>query len=254
MPDEQKNVLVTGSSRGIGKAIALRLAASGWKVAIHYANAVAEAEAVSDLLGSSSLGIFQADLLNQSSANELWSEVTAKCHIHALVNNAGIYEPISILGASDSDFAKNARDTFNLNLFSPLTLMLLASQYFNSKPPVNDCRGIILNVASRVGFRGEPNASNYAASKAALINYTRSLAVELAPAKIRLHSIAPGWVETAMAREGMDERLPEIVGAIPLGRVASPEDCANVAAFLMSTEAAYLSGVVIDINGASYFH
>ena len=112
----------------------------------------------------------------------------------------------------------------------------------------------MLNVASRVGFRGEGGAALYAASKAALINLTRSLAVELAPKNIQLFAIAPGWVETAMARDGMDNRLAEILSSIPLNRMAKPEDCAAAAAFLLSDEAAYLSGIAIDINGASYFH
>jgi 3-oxoacyl-[acyl-carrier protein] reductase len=87
-----------------------------------------------------------------------------------------------------------------------------------------------------------------------LINLTRSLAVELAPKNIGLFGIAPGWVDTAMARDGMGHREGEILASIPLGRMASPEDCAASAAFLLSEEAAYLSGVIIDINGASYFH
>ncbi len=109
-------------------------------------------------------------------------------------------------------------------------------------------------MASRVGFKSEPGASLYAASKAALINLTRSLAAELAPKNIGTFGIAPGWVDTAMARDGMDDRLASIVATIPLGRMATPEDCAAAAAFLLSDEAAYLSGHVIDINGASYFH
>jgi 3-oxoacyl-[acyl-carrier protein] reductase len=114
--------------------------------------------------------------------------------------------------------------------------------------------GKILNVASRVGFRGEANASMYAASKAAIINLTRSLAVEYANTGIELFGIAPGWVATSMSRDGMEDRLPEILSTIPMGRMASPEDCAVTASFLLSQKASYLSGVVIDINGASYFH
>jgi len=114
--------------------------------------------------------------------------------------------------------------------------------------------GKVLNVTSRVGFRGEGGAALYAASKAALINVTRSLAVELAPKKISLFGIAPGWVDTAMAREGMNEKLGTILEGIPLNRMATPEDCAATAAFLLSDAADYLSGVIIDINGASYFH
>ena len=112
----------------------------------------------------------------------------------------------------------------------------------------------MLNVASRVGFKGEAGAALYAASKAALISLTRSLAVELAPKNIQLFGIAPGWVDTAMTRHGMDDRLSTILDTIPLGRMGTPEDCGATANFLLSEEAAYLSGVVSDINGASYFH
>jgi NAD(P)-dependent dehydrogenase (short-subunit alcohol dehydrogenase family) len=114
--------------------------------------------------------------------------------------------------------------------------------------------GKVLNVASRVGFRGEANASFYAASKAALINLTRSLAVEYASKGIEFFGLAPGWVVTSMARDGMDDRLRDILASIPMGRMGSPADCAATASFLLSDAACYLSGVVIDINGASYFH
>ena len=105
-----------------------------------------------------------------------------------------------------------------------------------------------------MGFRGESGAALYAASKAALINLTRSLAIELAPKDVQLYGIAPGWVDTAMARAGMQERLPTILKDIPVGRMATPEDCAATISFLLSKQAEYLTGVVIDINGASYFH
>ncbi len=136
-----------------------------------------------------------------------------------------------------------------MNFETPLRLTRGVAKHFESQGG-----GKILNVASRVGFRGESGASLYSASKAALINLTRALAVELAPKNIGLFGIAPGWVDTAMARDGMDDRLPTILAGIPLGRMASPEDCAHASAFLLSEGAAYLSGVVIDINGASYFH
>ena len=109
-------------------------------------------------------------------------------------------------------------------------------------------------VASRVGFKGEAGAAHYAASKAAMISLVRSLSVELAPKSIGVFGIAPGWVDTSMVRPGMAEREPEILESIPLGRMATPEDCAAAIAFLLRDEAAYLSGEVIDINGASYFH
>ncbi|MES1227358.1 MAG: SDR family oxidoreductase, partial [Armatimonadota bacterium] len=112
--------------------------------------------------------------------------------------------------------------------------------------------GKVVNVASRVGHRGEAGAAGYSASKAALINLTRALAVEHAKLNIQHFAIAPGWVDTSMAREGMGERLADILATIPLGRMASPADCAGAVAYLLRDEAAYLSGNVLDINGASY--
>jgi len=169
--------------------------------------------------------------------------------LHAVVNNAGVYMPIDFMTAGDAAFAANMSRTFAVNLESPVAVMRAACRHF-----VKHGGGKVLNVCSRVGFKGEGGAALYAASKAALINLTRSLAVELAPKNVHLYGIAPGWVETAMARDGMETRLDEILSGIPLARMASPEDCAAAASFLLSDGADYLSGVVIDINGASYFH
>lgn len=248
-PTTVKRVLVTGASRGIGRAISKRLAQDGWQIAIHYTEAKGEAESLAKELGEMASGIYQGDFKDFNNADKVFHEVVADGELHALVNNAGIYRPLSFLTSSDEEFSKNVGETFTVNLASPLRLMRLASQYFAPRGG-----GKILNVASRVGFKAEAGASPYAASKAALINFTRSLAAELAPANIRLYGIAPGWVETAMAREGMETKLDEILSTIPLKRMASPEDCASAAAFLLSDESDYLSGVVIDINGASYFH
>lgn len=244
-----RRVLVTGSSRGIGRAIALKLARKGWNVALHYAADEDEAENTKRALGQRALGMYQADLAKPAEAAKLFKRALADGPIHALVNNAGVYMPIDFASAGDAAFAANFHRTFAINFESPLMLTREAVKEFSIQGG-----GRILNVASRVGFRGEGGAALYAASKAALINLTRSLAVELAPKNIQVFAIAPGWVETAMAREGMEERLEEIVGGIPLGRVAKPEDCAAASSFLLSDDAAYLSGVTIDINGASYFH
>ncbi|MEA2554343.1 MAG: 3-oxoacyl-[acyl-carrier protein] reductase [Fimbriimonadaceae bacterium] len=244
-----KRVLVTGSSRGIGRAIALRLANEGWSVALHYVADSKDAHDVQRVLGKRCSGIYQADLSQPATAGKLFQEAAKDGQIHALVNNAGVYLPVDFLGSGDAAFNANWHRTFAVNFESPVMLTRAACKHFASHGG-----GKVLNVASRVGFRGESGAALYAASKAALINLTRSLAVELAPKNISLFGIAPGWVATAMARAGMKEREEEILAGIPVGRMATPEDCAATAAFLLSEDAAYLSGVVIDINGASYFH
>jgi 3-oxoacyl-[acyl-carrier protein] reductase len=239
-----KRVLVTGASRGIGRGIALELGRRGWSVAVHYCSHQDEAETVSLALGSAASGIYQADLSDPQSAAQLWKDAWERDEIHALVNNAGLYVS---QGIDDAGFEEAYSRVFAINFESPLRLTREAIKSFRGG-------GKVLNVASRVGFRGEPGAALYAASKSALINLTRSLAVELAPRGIGMFGIAPGWVDTAMARDGMDDRLQAILSTIPLGRMASVQDCASAAAYLLSDEAAYLSGQVIDINGASYFH
>ncbi len=244
----EKRVLVTGSSRGIGRAIAYRLANDGWSVALHYSTEKAEAEKVKKSLGKRCSGLYHADLGEPVNATKLFAEAVKDGPVHALVNNAGVYMPLDFFGSGDAAFAANLNRTFAINFESPLALIRAAAKHFGKSG------GKIVNVASRVGFKGEGGATLYAASKAALINLTRSLAVELAPRNIGLFGIAPGWVETAMARDGMEERKKEILSTIPLGRIATPEDCAAATAFLLSDDASYLSGIVIDINGASYFH
>lgn len=244
----RKRVLVTGSSRGIGRSIALRLAEDGWDVALHYTTHENDAREVEGLLGDAASGVYRADLSDPSTAAGLFAHATADGELHALVNNAGVYTQQPFL-ADEEEFSEVFRRTMAINLESPMRLCRAAGAYFKERDG-----GKVLNVASRVGFRGEPNAAIYAASKAGLINLTRSLAVEWAPLGIGVFGIAPGWVNTAMARDGMEARLPEILSTLPLGRMASPEDCAATASFLLSDAAAYLSGVTIDINGASYFH
>ncbi len=245
----EKRVLVTGSSRGIGRAIALKLADEGWSVAIHYSGAEKEAKKTEKDLGRAAAGIYRHDLADPKHASKLWDMALEDGTLHALVNNAGVYMPLDFASSGEAAFQANWHRTFAVNFESPTELMRAACKTFGKQKG-----GRVLNVASRVGFKGEGGASLYAASKAALISLTRSLAVELAPKNILLFGIAPGWVDTAMARDGMDDRLTSILETIPLGRMASPEDCAATAAFLLSDSAAYLSGVTIDINGASYFH
>lgn len=239
--------LVTGSSKGIGRAIAARLAKDGWQVIVHYAHDEAAAAETARALGANCAGVLRANLEDVEHADELVEQAAALGDLCALVNNAGIYGPLDFLGSSATEFRDAFARTFRINFESPLQLIRAACQRFASSGG-----GKVLNVASRVGHRGEAGASAYSSSKAALINLTRALAVEHAGINIQHFGIAPGWVETALARQGMGDRLPKILSEIPVGRMASPEDCAAVAAFLLSDEAAYLTGVVIDVNGASY--
>jgi 3-oxoacyl-[acyl-carrier protein] reductase len=219
----------------------------GFQVVLHFTKTKPEAEALQRELGQACLGIVQADLMSAKETERLWFEATAYGTISVLVNNAGIYEQVPFWSAEN--FEENRRKMFRVNFEAPCELMRLAIAEFELHKG-----GKVLNVASRVGFRGEAGASMYAASKAALINVTRSLAVEYAGTNVQFFGIAPGWVDTSMARDGMEDRLPQILESIPAGRMASPADCAQTASFLLSEGSEYLSGSVIDINGASYFH
>ncbi len=243
----QKRVLVTGSSKGIGRAIALKLAEEGWEIALHYGTARSEAEMTAKQLGKKCAGVYKSVFQDPANADKLMDAVLKDGPLHAVVNNAGIYTKLDFVASTATEFESTVAMTFAVNLFSPMRIVKRSCQHFMQKGG-----GKVLNIASRVGHRGEAGAVPYSTSKAALLNLTRALAVEHAKCNIQHFAIAPGWVETAMAREGMETRLPEILRDIPLGRMAKPEDCAHAAAFLLSEGASYLSGIVIDVNGASY--
>jgi 3-oxoacyl-[acyl-carrier protein] reductase len=239
-------VLVTGSSRGIGRSIALRLAEDGWRPLIYFHK---QSDAAAEVARQSG-GLVAPkgfDLSESNACLELWEWASSQGQVDALVNNSGVYQPLDFADADDDRFADNFRGQFESNFGSAVRM---SRRFIQAAQPGSR----ILNVASRVGFKGEAGASAYAASKAALISLTRSLAVELACRGIGVFGIAPGWVETAMTREGMQERRAEIEASIPLSRVATPDDCAAAAAFLLRDESQYLSGHIIDVNGASYFH
>ncbi len=248
MPEARKLVLVTGSSRGIGRAIAARLAEDGWTPILH----ASRPESLSDEARreTRAAGEIVADLADPMQALHMMREVAAFGPLAAVVNNAGVYRRFDYDTPDDDAFADGWSETMAVNLVSPSLIMREAAKLF----ALQGGGGKILNVASRAGLRGEAGAAAYAASKAGLIALTRSLAVELAPKGVGVFGLAPGWVQTAMSRDGMEERQEEILAGIPLGRMASPEDCASAARWLLSDEAAYLSGVTLDVNGASYFH
>jgi 3-oxoacyl-[acyl-carrier protein] reductase len=235
-------VLVTGGSRGIGRATCIRLAEDGWTPLVHYHQKAEKAHEVAKLTNGEAPP-FGADLRNNADIDQLWEWANQP---DALVNNAGIYIKQPFDTPDDDAFEQAWNDSLAANFASAVRLSRRFVQM--GKP------GKVVMVASRVGFKGEAGAAHYAASKAAMISLVRSLSVELAPRNIGVFGIAPGWVDTSMVREGMDERKKEILAGIPLGRMATPEDCAAAIAFLLREEAAYLSGEVIDINGASYFH
>lgn len=244
-----KNAIITGSSRGIGRAIAVAFAAAGAQVCVHYCNEAGEADKTLAMLSGGGHALVQANIGNPADCQRLFDEaLVAFDKIDILVNNAGIYENLPIAGASYKEWQDRWNTMLSTNLLGSANLSFLCGRHF-----LSNNGGKIINVASRSAFRGEPSAAHYAASKAGQVMLTRSLARELGPRGIQAYAIAPGWVETAMTRTDL-EGDAGIVAEIPVGRVASVEDVANVALFLASDKANYLNGVTIDVNGGSYFH
>jgi 3-oxoacyl-[acyl-carrier protein] reductase len=244
-------ILITGASRGIGRAIAVALADTGATIGIHYhTNREAAEETFSALLTSNEHFLLHGDVGDPGVCQNLIEQCLQKAgRLDALVNNAGIYTPLPFSEPDYEHWQLEWQRMFQTNFFSAVNMSYWAVQAMRVQGS-----GKILYISSRSGFRGEASYSHYAASKAAMINLTRSMAVELARESIQVFCIAPGWVDTDMSAEGLRAYGEQIRAGIPLERVAMPEDVAHVARFLLSDEASYLSGITVDVNGASYFH
>ncbi len=249
---DQKTALVTGASRGIGRAIALHLAAAGLRVALHYnANLPAAEETRRQMPGAGHL-LLSADLADPDAAEQLAADAQAAHggRVDVLVHNAGLYEATPLL--DDNDFAAwraAMHRQMQVNFWAGADLA-----YHLAPPMASAGWGRIIQISSRAGLRGEARHAGYAASKAAQISFVRSLAAELGPSGIGCFGVAPGWTETDMAADALATRGEQIRAEIPLGRVATPEDVASLVAFLVTPAADYLSGNTIDVNGASYLH
>ena len=243
------HALVTGSSRGIGRAIAQQLAARGVRVALHYQRNRAAAEARLALLPGEGHALFAADLLDATAPAQLWAEVTAAFgRIDLLVNNAGIYELHPPLTTDAAGWDLAWQRTLAANLLAPAKLCHLASQAMASAGG-----GRIVNISSRGAFRGEPEAPAYGASKAGLNALSQSLARALASHAVYVFCLAPGWVATDMAIGHLaGPRAAEILAQHPLGRVATADEIAQAAVFCALDAPAAMTGSILDLNGASY--
>ena len=249
MEFENKVALVTGASRGIGKVIASQLAERGARIAAHYnSNRDAAAKTVAALAGGPH-EVFQADVGNGESVRALVSAVIETMgRVDILINNAGIYEFHRVAEVSYDEWQESWQRTLAVNLLGPANLIHCVVPHM-----IGNGGGRIVNISSRGAFRGEPKAPAYGASKAGLNAMGQSLAKALAPHKIYIATVAPGFVETEMARPALAQRSEEdIRREIPFGRVALPEEVARTAIFLASPGTEYLTGCIIDVNGASY--
>jgi NAD(P)-dependent dehydrogenase (short-subunit alcohol dehydrogenase family) len=249
MKTEGRVVLITGASRGIGKAIAGMFASQGDRIAVHYHADRAGAEAtLAGLLGHTHK-IFQADLARPEEAQRLVEEVLhAMERIDVLVNNAGMFAHHPIADIGFQDWVSIWEHTLNTNL-----LGAAHASYWASRAMIRQGGGKIINITSRGAFRGEPDAPAYGASKAGMNAMSQSLAKALAPYGIMVYAIAPGWVATDMAAPYLEGVEGDAVrNQSPLGRVADPDEIARTALFLASPGTDYLTGCIIDVNGASY--
>ena len=255
-PSREMTALVTGTSRGIGSVIAAQLAARGVRVAAHYRNRRADVEAVLARLPGEGHAAFAADLADPAAVTGLWREVAARMGaIDILINNAGLFLDHPPLSTSLESWRSAWALTLGANLVAPADLCVLAAQSMNERDPITPAfgRGRIVNISSRGAFRGEPDSPAYGASKAGLNSLSQSLAKALAPRAIYVYCLAPGWVETEMARGPLDgPGGADILAQHPLGRVSQPEEIANAAIYCALDAPAAMTGGVIDVNGASY--
>lgn len=237
----QNTILVTGASRGIGKAIALRLARDGYDIVVHCRSRLDEAAQVQDSIvqmGRQSR-VLSFDLADRSAAqNSLEADMEAHGAYYGVVCNAGLTRDNAFpaMSGEDWDLVLHSNLDGFYNVLNPLVMPMIQRR----KP------GRIVTLASVSGLVGNRGQVNYSAAKAGIIGATKALAVELAKRKITVNCVAPGLIETDMLK---DLPLAEVVAAIPARRLGSPEEVAALVAFLMSEDAGYITRQVISING-----
>lgn len=240
---QNKNVLITGASRGIGKSIAEEFAKNGANVAFTFLSSIekgAELELYLAQFGTKIKG-YRSDASDYTAAEELVNNVVADFGtIDVLINNAGITKDTLLMRMSEEQWD----DVIRINLKSIFNLTKAAT-----KPMMRAKAGSIINITSVVGLMGNAGQTNYSASKAGMIGFTKSVAKELGSRNIRSNAIAPGFIETEMTGELNEEQLKEWTKSIPLKRAGQGKDIANACIFLASDQSSYITGQVLVVDG-----
>ncbi|EHO63749.1 3-oxoacyl-[acyl-carrier-protein] reductase [Dialister succinatiphilus] len=243
MENIEKTALVTGASRGIGRAIALALASKGFAVALNYAGSHDAAEAVKKEIEDAGGKAFtvQGDVSKSEDVDRIFKTVKDEFGgLDVLVNNAGINRDALLIRMKES----NWDDVIATDLKSDfLTTKAAAAMMMRKR------KGSIINISSVVGIMGNIGQVNYAAAKAGVIGLTKACAKEMAARNIRVNAVAPGFIETAMT-DGIPEKIREgMIASIPMGRMGQPEDIARAVCFLASDDASYITGQVLVVDG-----
>ena len=243
-----KIVLVTGAQQGIGRAMAVEFAAAGADVAINWLDNLDAAQRVADqarALGRRGVPV-RADMARIDEVRAMVAAVEQQLGpIDVLVNNAGIFPRVAFLDMTEGDWDQ----VLAVNLKGAC----FCAQSVAKSMVASGRSGSIINLTSGAAFRSSPRGVHYVASKGGVVSMTRAMALELAPHRVRVNAIAPGLTDTAQPRYGMSEaELAEAARAIPLGRMAQPEDIARAAVFLASENAGFITGQTVHVNGGSY--
>lgn len=241
--EENKTVFVTGASRGIGKEVALKFAENGYNVVMNYVSSKTNVEELKEEFESKGVKtlIMQADVTDKEAIEQLVKKAIEEFgNIDVLVNNAGITKDNLLMRMSEEEFDK----VIEVNLKGTYIVTKAVTKYMMKKR-----KGSIINLSSVVGVVGNAGQCNYSASKAGIIGFTKSVAKELSSRNIRANAVAPGFIETDMTSVLSDEVKENIYNQIPLKRMGTAKEVANLIYFLGSNESAYITGQVINVDG-----
>ncbi len=241
--EENKTVFVTGASRGIGKEVALKFAENGYNVVMNYVSSKTNVEELKEEFESKGVKtlIMQADVTDKEAIEQLVKKAIEEFgNIDVLVNNAGITKDNLLMRMSEEEFDK----VIEVNLKGTYIVTKAVTKYMMKKR-----KGSIINLSSVVGVVGNAGQCNYSASKAGIIGFTKSVAKELSSRNIRANAVAPGFIETDMTSVLSDEVKENIYNQIPLKRMGTAKEVANLIYFLGSNESGYITGQVINVDG-----